>query len=173
MLAALPLIPLLAGLIALALPADGPRRWLLVVVGTDLVQRGSVALLPWLAGLPYALLVANILYINQFPDLKADACAGKRTLVVRLGPGEARWGYLGVATLAYGLILFMVGRSLLPIYAAAGAFALPFSFHAARQLLAHACHPALLVPAIKLSILAANLGGLLLAAGLFFATPSP
>ncbi len=147
--------------------------WLLVVVGTDLVQRGSVALLPWLAGLPYALLVANILYINQFPDLKADACAGKRTLVVRLGPGEARWGYLGVATLAYGLILFMVGRSLLPIYAAAGAFALPFSFHAARQLLAHACHPALLVPAIKLSILAANLGGLLLVAGLFFATPSP
>lgn len=33
MLAALPLIPLLAGLIALAMPADGPRRWLLVVVG--------------------------------------------------------------------------------------------------------------------------------------------
>ncbi len=141
--------------------------WLLVVVGADLVQRGSVALQPWLAGLPYALLVANILFINQFPDRKADAVAGKRTLVVRLGPEEAKWGYLAVTALAYGLILFLVARSMLPIHAAAGAFALPLSFHAARQLLAHASHPAGLVPAIKLSILAANLGGLLLAAGLY------
>jgi 1,4-dihydroxy-2-naphthoate octaprenyltransferase len=147
--------------------------WLLVVAGTDLVQRGSLALQPWLVGLPYALLVANILFINQFPDHKADALAGKRTLVVRLGPEEARWGYLAIATLAYGLLLFLVVKSLLPIYVAAGAFALPLSFNAARQLLAHASQPAALVPAIKLSILAANLSGLLLAAGLYFSVQSP
>ncbi|WP_303786696.1 prenyltransferase [Azovibrio restrictus] len=147
--------------------------WLLVVAGTDLVQRGSLALQPWLVGLPYALLVANILFINQFPDHKADALAGKRTLVVRLGPEEARWGYLAIATLAYGLLLFLVVKSLLPIYVAAGAFALPLSFKAARQLLAHASQPAALVPAIKLSILAANLSGLLLAAGLYFSVQSP
>lgn len=147
--------------------------WLLVVVGTDMVQRGGFSLFPWLAGLPYALLVANILYINQFPDHKADAAAGKRTLVVRLGPEEAKWGYLAVATLAYGLILFLVARSQLPIYAAAGALTLPLSFNGARQLQAHASQPAELVPAIKLSILAANLSGLLLAIGLFFATSAP
>lgn len=147
--------------------------WLLVVAGTDLVQRGGLALQPWLVGLPYALLVANILFINQFPDHKADAQAGKRTLVVRLGPEEARWGYLAIATLAYGLLLFLVAKSLLPIYAAAGAFALPFSFNAARQLLAHASQPGALAPAIKLSILAANLSGLLLAAGLYFSVQSP
>ena len=147
--------------------------WLLVVAGADLVQRGGFALQPWLAGLPYALLVANILFINQFPDHRGDAQAGKRTLVVRLGPEEARWGYLAIATLAYGLLLFLVARNQLPIYAAAGAFALPFSFRAARQLLAHAAEPAALVPAIKLSILAANLGGLLLAAGLYFSVQFP
>lgn len=147
--------------------------WLLVVVGTDLVQRGTLDTLAWRTGLPYALLVANILFINQFPDCRADASAGKRTLVVRLGPEEAKWGYLAIAALAYGMILFMVARNQLPIYAAAGALTLPLSFNAARQLLAHASQPARLVPAIKQSILAANLSGLLLAAGLFFSTVHP
>ncbi|MGL5632632.1 MAG: prenyltransferase [Azovibrio sp.] len=147
--------------------------WLLVVVGTDLVQRGTLDTLAWRTGLPYALLVANILFINQFPDCKADASAGKRTLVVRLGPEEAKWGYLAIAALAYGMILFMVARNQLPVYAAAGALTLPLSFNAARQLLAHASQPARLVPAIKQSILAANLSGLLLAAGLFFSTVHP
>lgn len=147
--------------------------WLLVVVGTDLVQRGTLDTLAWRTGLPYALLVANILFINQFPDYKADASAGKRTLVVRLGPEEAKWGYLAIAALAYGMILFMVARNQLPVYAAAGALTLPLSFNAARQLLAHASQPAELVPAIKQSILAANLSGLLLAAGLFFSTVHP
>jgi 1,4-dihydroxy-2-naphthoate octaprenyltransferase len=145
--------------------------WALIVVGTDMTQRGGFALVPWLAGLPYALLVANLLYINQFPDRKADAEVGKNTLIVRLGAEQAKWGYLAIAILAYGLILLMVGRNLLPIYAAAGVFALPFSFHAARQLLHHASDPARLRAAIKLSILAANLSGLLLAAGFFFAAP--
>lgn len=147
--------------------------WLLVVVGTDLVQRGTLDTLAWRTGLPYALLVANILFINQFPDCKADASAGKRTLVVRLGPEEAKWGYLAIAALAYGMILFMVAKNQLPIYAAAGALTLPLSFNAARQLLTHASQPARLVPAIKQSILAANLSGLLLAAGLFFSTVHP
>lgn len=147
--------------------------WLLVVVGTDLVQRGTLDTLAWRTGLPYALLVANILFINQFPDHKADASAGKRTLVVRLGPEEAKWGYLAIAALAYGLILFMVARNQLPVYAAAGALTLPLSFNAARQLLAHASQPDELVPAIKKSILAANLSGLLMATGLFFSTVHP
>jgi len=51
-------------------------------------------------GLGYGLLTASLLYINQFPDAAADARAGKRTLVVRLGRRRARWGYLLLAGLA-------------------------------------------------------------------------
>ena len=43
--------------------------------------------------MPYALLVANLLYINQFPDRKADAAAGKNNLVVRL---PLNFSYLGI-----------------------------------------------------------------------------
>jgi 1,4-dihydroxy-2-naphthoate polyprenyltransferase len=143
--------------------------WLLVVIGADYVQRGAFSVLPAIAGLSYALLVANLLYINQFPDHPADARAGKRTLVVRLGPHAAKWGYLAIALLAYGWLVLMVGRDLLPQKAAAAAMTLVFSFPAARLLVAHADEPGELVPAIRQTILAACLHGLALAAALAFA----
>lgn len=143
--------------------------WLLVVVGTDYVQRGAFAWTPVAAGVSFALLVANLLYINQFPDHDGDAAAGKRTLVVRLGPDSAKWGYFGIAVVAYGWLVMQVGRENLPQTCAAAAFTLVLSFSAARQLREHAEQPAALVPAIKLTIAAAILHGLVLAATLAFA----
>jgi len=143
--------------------------WALIAVGADFVMRGAFSLQPLLAGTPFALLVVNILYINQFPDMKGDAAAGKRTLVVRLGTESARWLYLMIAVFAYAFLLYAVATNRLPVYAAAGAFALPLSFSAARELLANADKPALLPNAIKRTILAANLSGLATALGLWAA----
>ena len=120
--------------------------WLIVVIGTDFVQRGGFALAPFKAGLSYALLVAAILFINEFPDLRGDAAAGKRTLVVRLGPHTAKWAYLALTVVAYGWLVLMVGRDRLPQGAAAAALSLILSFRAARHLLAHADRPAELPP---------------------------
>jgi 1,4-dihydroxy-2-naphthoate octaprenyltransferase len=142
--------------------------WLLVTVGADYVQRGGFSALPALAGLSYALLVANVLYLNQFPDRTGDAAAGKRTLVVRLGPQVAKWGYLLIAILAHGWLVAMVARYALPQHAAAAALSVVLSFSAARELIAHAGEPAELRPAILRTLLAAHLHGLLLAAALAF-----
>jgi len=142
--------------------------WLLVVVGADYVQRGSFSVVPAVAGLSYALLVASLLFINQFPDRTADAAAGKRTLVVRLGPDAAKWGYLLIALVAYGWLISMVTIYLLPQHAAAAAITLVFSFSAARELIADANHPAALATPIKRTIVAVNVHGLLLAAALAF-----
>lgn len=160
-----PLALMSRGLGELAIAAG----WLLVVVGTDYVQRGGFSPLPLASGLSYALLVANLLFINQFPDHDGDAAAGKRTLVVRLGPEAAKWGYLLIAILAYGWLVAMVAGEHLPQKAAAAALTLVLSFSAARDLIAHAGEPAALAPAIKRTILAANLHGLALAAMLAFA----
>ncbi|WP_201276166.1 prenyltransferase [Methylotetracoccus oryzae] len=73
----------------------------LVAVGADFAQRGHWAVMPLEVTASYALLVTNILFINQFPDKNADEAAGKRTWVVRLGPRLARWGYPLIAGLAY------------------------------------------------------------------------
>ena len=143
--------------------------WLLVCVGTDYVQRGDFAVLPLLVGLPFALHVANILFINQFPDRKADAQAGKRTVVVRLGPARARWGYALIAILAQGGLIAAVALGKLPFAALAGTLTLPLSLLAARDLLRHAGQPEHLVPALKQTILAANVHGLLLVVALLAA----
>lgn len=142
--------------------------WLLVVVGADFVQRGSFAWTPVAAGMSFALLVANLLYINQFPDRTGDEAAGKRTLVVRLGADSAKWGYFAIALVAYGWLVLQVGRYNLPQACAAAALTLVLSFHAARLLREHAEEPAKLAPAIKLTILATNLHGFVLAATLAF-----
>jgi len=143
--------------------------WLLVVVGSDYVQRSAFDFAPVAAGLGFALLVANILFINQFPDLRADAAAGKRTVVVRLGPAAARHGYALIALLAYGWVTAMVFAGNLPAAALASLLPAAISLKAAAGLARHAAQPPALAPAIKMTILATSLHGLLLAAALGFA----
>lgn len=140
--------------------------WLLVVLGTDFVQRSAFSPLPLWAGLPFALLVAAILYINQFPDRPADELAGKRTLVVRLGPARASWGYVLLTVTAYLSLLLAIVFNKLPVCAAAGLLPAFLSFKACRQLLVDAGYPSRLAPAIKQTVAAANVNGLLLAASL-------
>lgn len=142
--------------------------WLLVVVGADYVQRGAFTWTPVAVGASFALLVANLLYINQFPDHDSDAAAGKRTVVVRLGPERAKWGYFGITLIAYAWLIIQVGRDNLPQVCAAAAITITLSLNAARQLREHASAPEALAPAIKLTIAAALAHGLLLAAALAF-----
>ena len=137
--------------------------WLLVVIGSDFVQRRGFSLLPVVAGLGFALLVANVLYINQFPDVKADAGAGKNTLVVRLGVARARWGYAAIAALAYGWPFSMVLLGHLPVLALMALLPAAASIAAARQLWSRAAQPAELTPALRLTVVAASTHGLLLA----------
>jgi len=143
--------------------------WLLIAVGSDFVQRHGFDFMPVAAGLGFALLVANVLYINQFPDVKADAQAGKRTMVVRLDVQRARWGYALIALLTYGWVIAMVAAGQLPWPALVSLLASVASLGALRVLWRHAAEPAQLAPAIKLTILAASLHGLLLAAALVLA----
>ncbi len=140
--------------------------WTLVVVGADFVARGQFSFLPLAAGLGFALLVADILYINQFPDLRADALSGKRTLVVRLGAAKARWGYATIGTLAYlwPLTMFFAGR--LPAAALASLLAAPATLQATRVLWGAADRPKALAPALAMTIVAANVQGILMAAAL-------
>ena len=57
----------------------------LMLLGGYVVQtRGALSWEPFVASLPIALLVALILYVNEIPDRRGDARAGKRTLPVRL-----------------------------------------------------------------------------------------
>jgi 1,4-dihydroxy-2-naphthoate octaprenyltransferase len=140
--------------------------FLLITVGTDFVQRKGFAATPFVAGLSYALLVANLLYINQFPDRKADTAAGKLHWVARLEVRHARWGYALIAALANLWLLSSVALGWLPMPALLAALALPLSVKAARLLLQYAAQPQQLGSAIRLTIAAMMLHGALLSLGL-------
>lgn len=141
--------------------------WLLVVVGADGVQRGAPSLAAAVAGMPLALLVANVLYVNQFPDLAADAAVGKRTLVVRLGSARARGGSALLALVAYGWLVVSATLGALPIEALAGLAAVPLSLAAATGVWRNAGEPSKLAPAIRAAIAAALIHGLALAVALW------
>ena len=140
--------------------------FLLVVAGADFVQRGGFDALPWLAGLPYALLVTNILYINQFPDRSADLAAGKRHWVVRLNPEQAAHGYGLLLLLALGWLLGLVAGGRLPLWSLVALPAILPAFRAAGELRRFAAEPARLAPAIRATIAAAHILAVLLAASL-------
>ena len=157
-----PLALMARGLGELAVAA----AWSLVVVGADAVQRGSVFIVPVLASLSYGLLIANILLINGVPDARADASVGKATLAVRAGPQGAAVLYVLIALLSHGWLAWGVWHFLQPERAVWGLLSLPFSGAAALLLWRHAATPERLRPAIVLTIVAACVHGLGMAAGL-------
>ena len=56
-----------------------------MTLGAYYVQTGKFALEPLLASVPIGLLIAAVLWVNEFPDMDADKAVGKLTLVLRLG----------------------------------------------------------------------------------------
>ncbi|MBI5903155.1 MAG: prenyltransferase [Deltaproteobacteria bacterium] len=74
----------------------------LTVIGSYMVQtRGGCSLNALFTSLPVSFLIAALLYMNEFPDYEADRDAGKRNLVVRLGPSSARYGMVFLAACTY------------------------------------------------------------------------
>ncbi|HEY6094975.1 MAG TPA: prenyltransferase [Gallionellaceae bacterium] len=142
--------------------------FLAITIGTDFVQRRGFAAAPFIAGLPYALLVTNLLYINQFPDRTADTAVGKLHWVARMPVRVARWGYVLIIALAYGWLLASVLFGWLPLLALLAFLALPLSANAARLLLQHAAQPQQLGDAIKMTIAAMMAHGTLLSLALIF-----
>jgi 1,4-dihydroxy-2-naphthoate octaprenyltransferase len=140
--------------------------FLLIVAGSDFVQRNGYSAEPYIAGLSFALLAANLLYINQFPDRTADISAGKLHWVARLEIQQARWGYVLIVLLAYVWLILSVTLGWLPLSALIVLLALPLSVKAALLLLRHAAQPQQLSTAIQLTIAAMLAHGALLSIAL-------
>ncbi|MEH6587107.1 MAG: prenyltransferase [Halioglobus sp.] len=119
-----------AGELAVAI-AYGP----LVVCGTYFVQTGHVSASLLHISCALGLHVAAFLWINQFPDSRADLAAGKRNLVVRLGPAQASFAYVVLLVTAYiwlGMTGFFYPNSLGYLWGFAG---LPLAVFSAWRLL--------------------------------------
>ena len=146
----------------------GVNFGVLMTLGSYYVQTMTLSWIALVASIPPALLIAAVLYVNEFPDYKADMAVGKRHLVVRLGREKATWGVpaLFVATYATVVIGALVG--LLPVYTLIALLALPFAVKASMYCLRYHSRPFDMVPANASTIMAHMFTGILLVMGFGF-----
>ncbi|MFX1533679.1 MAG: prenyltransferase [Promethearchaeota archaeon] len=79
--------------------------WLTVATGYYL-QAGTITpVVHWIA-IPIGFTIFNVILLNEFPDYLADSEAGKRNLVVRLGPKRASYLYIVASLGAWVSMLF-------------------------------------------------------------------
>ncbi|MCF8032458.1 MAG: prenyltransferase [Desulfarculaceae bacterium] len=138
----------------------------LLTWSTGYVLGGDFFAKAWWLGLPQAWLITAVLWINQFPDLAADAAAGKNNLVVRLGLPRSRVVYAGLMLAPFPTLVWLVQSwGLTPwLYLAWGGL-IPAA-KAVGIAWKHYADPPAVLPAQALTIIAHLSTGLLMVLGL-------
>ena len=101
-----------------------------MVIGSYYVQTSKVTLVPILASIPIAILIALVLFINEFPDHEADRKVKKRTLVVILGKKNAIKIYYIFLSIVYVWIATCVVFNIFPIISLITLITIPLSIKA-------------------------------------------
>lgn len=139
----------------------------LVVLGAYYVQSQRLDWLPLWASVPIGILIALVLYINEFPDYEADKAVSKKTLIVVLGKKKAMYLYDVLLTITY---LWVIGGVLLKIFPGLTlliVLTLPITIKAVRTL--HKNYEGVynLIPANAATILLHLSFGIIFSAGFF------
>ncbi|TRY14516.1 1,4-dihydroxy-2-naphthoate polyprenyltransferase [Shewanella hanedai] len=84
---------------------------LVAVVGSYYLQAGAASTSAWLLGSAIGFLNAAIMLVNNTRDMKTDIKAGKKTLAIRIGLGQARLFYQAFVFLPFAVIIagFLLG----------------------------------------------------------------
>ena len=137
----------------------------LMLLGAYVVQTGGVlAWEPVVASIPIALLVALILYVNEIPDRRGDAHAGKRTLPVRFGSEAVILGYDITVAAAYAALVAGVALGILPIPALLALLTIPLARRVHAGLRPNYDNPYGLMAVMAVNIQVHLLAGILLVA---------
>ncbi len=137
----------------------------IMLLGAYVVQTGELAWEPFVLSLVPGILIALILYVNEIPDRRSDAEAGKRTLPVRLAPDTVRTGYLVAALAAFAIVVAGVAGGLFPWPTLAALAAVPIALRVHQGLKVHYDSPYTLMAVMGTNVnLNLVVGGLLLAA---------
>jgi 1,4-dihydroxy-2-naphthoate octaprenyltransferase len=137
----------------------------IMLLGAYVVQTGQLAWEPFLLSLVPGILIALILYVNEIPDRRSDAEAGKRTLPVRLAPSTVQAGYLAAALTAFGVIVAGVITGVFPWTTLVALAAVPIALRVHAGLKVHYDSPYTLMAVMGTNVnLNLVVGGLLLLA---------
>lgn len=139
----------------------------LMTLGAYYTQTGSLSWIPVIASLPVALLISAVLYINEFPDAKADKAVGKNHLVVRLGKEKAVRGYIAIILLTYITLVISVVTDTLPPFALIAMLTFPLALKSIKIAQQYYDNTIKLVPANASTIMNHLFTGILLILSFF------
>jgi len=148
--------------------APGVGLGALPVLGAYFVQTTAYTLPAVVASIPSAILVHNLLLLNEFPDTEADEKAGRRTLPITMGKARASLLYSMLTLIVYLWIIGGVVARLMPFFCLIALLTLPLAVKAIQGALRHQ-EITKLVPAMANNVLVVLLTQLLLGIGYILA----
>ncbi|MFA5055400.1 MAG: prenyltransferase [Dehalococcoidia bacterium] len=143
----------------------------LMVFGTYVTQSGQyysagAIVVSVVAGL----LIADLLLINEFPDVEADKPAGRKHLPIILGKTKAGIVYSAFLIGAYVAIIAGAAAGVLPWLALVGLLTLPLGFKAMNAAVKHNNDMSKLIPALGADVITVLVTPLLMSIGIVIAT---
>ena len=121
----------------LCLVAPGLGFGTLMVIGTHLVVTGHYSGPVWQLSLVPFFLINNLLLLNQYPDIQADARAGRRTFPIVFGVTASNAVYALFMAAAYTTVAVLSLAGTIPAAAILALLPLPLSLYALRGAVRH------------------------------------
>ncbi len=109
----------------------------LPILGAYFVQSGTYTWEAVIAAIPSGILVHNLLFLNEFPDVEADKKAGRRNLPITMGKKKASLLYSILTIAMYVWIIAWSVTRVIPIFALLGLLTLPLAVKAIKGALNH------------------------------------
>jgi len=110
--------------------APGVGLGALPVLGIYFAQTGEYNVPVIIASIIPGILVHNLLLLNEFPDVEADATANRKTLPITIGPRKAGIVYSVMATMVYVWIIGAVIAGQMPAFTLVALLTIPFAVKA-------------------------------------------
>jgi 1,4-dihydroxy-2-naphthoate octaprenyltransferase len=138
------------------------------ILGLYFAQSGAYTATVAVACVPSALLVHNLLLLNELPDAEADTRASRRTLPIAIGKKGAAIFYSIVAVAVYLWIIAWVAAGFMPVWTLLALLSLPLTLRAINGAL-HYDDPSRLMPGMAANVMTVLLTQLLLGIGYILA----
>ena len=137
----------------------------LMGLGTYATQAATIDASGLAIFVPVTILVALLLFLNEFPDAEVDKLAGRRHAVILIGKKNSSWVYAFFLSATYISIVLAVVTRAAPFTTLIALITTPLAYKAARIALKSYEHIPDLVPALGLNVIVILSTISLLAAG--------
>lgn len=153
----------------LCLLAPGVGFGLMMTLGAFWVFAGYLTPGSWILAGIITLLVSNLLLLNQFPDVEADAQVGRRHLPIVIGRYRSAWLFTFMLISSYLLLILGVWQQWLPYHCLLGLLSIVLMPPLLRGVFNNVDTPIALSPYLGLNVAIIHLYPLLITIALIWA----